>query len=54
MLDSVSCAGAYEFIIRPGETTVADIEAVVYFRETNTIKPVNPTRAHQDPRAWRR
>ena len=34
ILDSVSCAGAYAFLIRPGETTIADIEAVLYFRET--------------------
>jgi periplasmic glucans biosynthesis protein len=33
LLDSVSCAGAYEFVIRPGETTTADIQAILYFRE---------------------
>ena len=33
ILDSVSCTGAYEFHIRPGATTVADVEAVLYFRE---------------------
>jgi periplasmic glucans biosynthesis protein len=37
ILDSVSCTGAYEFLIRPGETTVATVDAVLYFRETNTI-----------------
>ncbi len=34
ILDSASCAGAYSFLIQPGETTVADIEAVLFFRET--------------------
>jgi periplasmic glucans biosynthesis protein len=37
ILDSVSCAGAYEFQIRPGQTTAADISAVLYFREPNRI-----------------
>jgi periplasmic glucans biosynthesis protein len=37
ILDSVSCTGAYEFLIRPGETTVADVDAVLYFRKTKTI-----------------
>ena len=44
MLDSVSCTGAYEFHIRPGETTVADIEAVIFLRETNMVLAVNPQR----------
>jgi glucans biosynthesis protein len=38
ILDSVSCAGAYEFLIRPGETTTASIRAVLYFRETNLVE----------------
>ena len=38
LLDSVSCTGAYEFHIRPGETTVADVDAVIYMREPNTIR----------------
>ena len=33
ILDSVSCTGAYEFDIHPGETTMADVEAVIFFRE---------------------
>jgi glucans biosynthesis protein len=37
ILDSVSCAGAYEFNIRPGETTIVDVDAVVYFREPSMI-----------------
>ena len=41
ILDSVSCAGAYEFLIRPGETTTASIKAVLYFRETNTVAAVD-------------
>lgn len=44
LLDSVSCAGAYEFVIQPGETTIADIECVLYFRETNLVAAVNPER----------
>ena len=35
ILDSVSCVGAYEFLIQPGETTIADIECVLYFRKTH-------------------
>jgi glucans biosynthesis protein len=44
LLDSVSCTGAYEFLIQPGETTIADIECVLFFRATNTVAAVNPNR----------
>jgi periplasmic glucans biosynthesis protein len=44
LLDSVSCTGAYEFFIRPGETTTASIKAILYFRETNTIAAVDKNR----------
>jgi glucans biosynthesis protein len=44
ILDSVSCAGAYEFRIRPGETTVATVEAVVFRRETDKIHTADPKR----------
>ncbi len=44
ILDSVSCVGAYEFLIQPGETTIADIECVLYFRETNVVAAVDPKR----------
>lgn len=44
ILDSVSCAGAYEIVIIPGETTIADVKAKLYFREDSMIKPVNPNR----------
>ena len=44
ILDSVSCVGAYSFLIRPGETTVADVEAVLFFRDTNTIRAADPQR----------
>lgn len=37
ILDSISCAGAYEFNIRPGETTIVDVNAVLYFREPSVI-----------------
>jgi glucans biosynthesis protein len=42
LLDSVSCTGAYEFDIRPGETTVADVTAVLYLRATNTVYEADP------------
>jgi periplasmic glucans biosynthesis protein len=41
ILDSVSCTGAYEIRIRPGETTVADVEAIIYLRETKKILAAN-------------
>jgi glucans biosynthesis protein len=41
ILDSVSCVGAYSFLIRPGETTVADVEAVLYFREARDVRAVD-------------
>jgi len=44
ILDSVSCVGAYQFLIKPGETTVADVQAVLYFREGNVVRTVNPDR----------
>jgi len=37
ILDSVSCAGAYEFFIKPGDTTTVSIRAILYFRETNNV-----------------
>jgi glucans biosynthesis protein len=42
ILDSVSCTGAYEFEIRPGETTIAQVEAVLYFREPANILAADP------------
>jgi periplasmic glucans biosynthesis protein len=42
ILDSVSCTGAYEFLITPGETTVCDVEAILYLRATNTVLKANP------------
>jgi glucans biosynthesis protein len=41
ILDSTNCTGAYEFHIHPGVTTVADIEAVLYFREPKVIDAAN-------------
>ena len=43
ILDSVSCVGAYEFHIRPGETTVCDVNAVLYFRQSDRILQANLT-----------
>jgi len=45
LLDSVSATGAYEFLIRPGETTVARVEAILYLREPDKIKAVNTNQA---------
>jgi len=45
ILDSVSCVGAYEFLIRPGDATVADINAVIYLRERDKITEVSPKQA---------
>ena len=44
ILDSVSCAGAYEFFIKPGDTTSVSIRAVLYFRETNAVAAVDKNR----------
>lgn len=44
LVDSVSCAAAFEFLIQPGETTIADIECVIYMRESNTVAAVNAQR----------
>jgi periplasmic glucans biosynthesis protein len=44
ILDSVSCVGAYSFLIVPGETTVVDIEAVLYFRDEAMVRAANPER----------
>jgi glucans biosynthesis protein len=44
ILDSVSCTGAYEFLIHPGVTTVAEIEAVLYFRQPQDILAADPQR----------
>ena len=37
ILDSVSCTGAYEFDIHPGDNTVADVTAELFFREPEQI-----------------
>jgi glucans biosynthesis protein len=44
LLDSVSCAGAYEFSIRPGDPTTCSVRAVLYFREAKEVAAVNPNR----------
>jgi glucans biosynthesis protein len=44
VLDSISCTGAYEFVITPGETTIADIQAVLFLREDDKIQAVNKDR----------
>ena len=42
ILDSASCAGAYEFDIRPGGTTVVNVEAALYFRDSQDVLAYNP------------
>jgi glucans biosynthesis protein len=49
LLDSVRCTGAYEFFITPGETTVVDVEAVLYLRDLKEVvgdgkTPVRPVK----------
>ncbi len=44
ILDSVSCVGAYSFLIKPGDSTVVDIEAVLYFRDDTVVRSVNEDR----------
>jgi periplasmic glucans biosynthesis protein len=44
ILDSVSCCGAYEFLIRPGETTTTSVKAVLYFRTPDKIAAVDKNR----------
>jgi glucans biosynthesis protein len=44
LLDSVSCSGAYEFLIRPGETTIADIRAAIYLRADKSFRPDSTNR----------
>ena len=44
ILDSVSLTGAYEFRIKPGETTVAEVEATLYLRAPEQIHAVDKNR----------
>ena len=44
ILDSVSCAGAYEFQDPPGETTVLDVECRALFPRTEPDPPGRPER----------
>ncbi len=44
ILDSISCVGAYKFIIIPGETTVVDVDAILYFRDGDKVRSVIPDR----------
>jgi glucans biosynthesis protein len=44
ILDSVSCTGAYQFEIRPGATTMVEVEAILYFREPVNILAADPQR----------
>lgn len=48
ILDSVSCAGAYEFRITPGETTTADVDAVLFFRTEEKTHASDPKRKKTD------
>jgi glucans biosynthesis protein len=44
ILDSVSCVGAYCFIIQPGETTIVDVDAVIYLRKEADVLAADPKR----------
>jgi glucans biosynthesis protein len=44
LLDTVACTGAYQFILHPGETTRADVEAVLFFRKPEEVLKANPAR----------
>lgn len=44
VLDSVSCTGAYQFRIHPGEATVAEIEATLYFRKDDKVRAADKNR----------
>jgi glucans biosynthesis protein len=52
ILDSVSCVGAYSFLIKPGSpatpTTVTEIKAVLFFREPDLVHAVDPQRKPLD------
>lgn len=40
LLDSESCSGAYDLLVHPGETTFAEINVVLFFRETQNIRTI--------------
>lgn len=44
IMDSVSCTAAFEFKILPGETTIADIDETLYFRDPALVHEVNASR----------
>ena len=51
LLDTVSCTGAYQFILHPGETTRADVEAVLFFRNRRSAQGESrPEIAHHNHR----
>jgi len=45
LLDSISCTGAYEFRVNPGDPTVCDVNAVLYLRERKHIDAINTNQA---------
>ena len=55
ILDSVSCAGAYSFLIKPGETTVADHRCGSFFPRPGQGSAGGSERGSRSgPSAWRR
>ena len=45
ILDSISCVGAYQFLIQPNqprETTIAEVKAVLYWRDDAQIHEADP------------
>jgi glucans biosynthesis protein len=45
LLDSVSCTGAYDFHVTPGEPTTCDVDAVIFLRD--------PPKAQAADKQWR-
>jgi glucans biosynthesis protein len=44
VLDAPSCSGAYEIRIQPGETTVATVNTILFFREEDKVRAVSKDR----------
>lgn len=44
VLDSVSCTAAFSFTIQPGDTTIADVETVLYLRDNKDAQAAIPGR----------
>ena len=57
LLDSPSVAGAYRFVITPGDETVMDVKVVLYFRRTPAVVGLAPLTSmfqHGENTGWSR